>query len=203
MEKPKPLISLLLRRMHLTGVYSRVQGIDIEVRPVDWATGQHQKAVSRHDLGVKNLRQWGLLSESWGQVDRFWLPALPKSFTLPPLAEVISQMKTGKSPAITELIAYLILRGTCQNYHGNRAWSPELIHTLLCGVAWDKVEDPENDLWAEFAGTFHEAENESMTAVHLHCLCGWTNSHACLLGVEELSIARLLSVVAGEMRDEL
>jgi hypothetical protein len=203
MKKPEPLIPLLLRRMYLTGLTERLYGLNVEAKADKWADSARRKAVPRHEPGLKALRAAGLHHDEWGTgIERFWVP---EDYVPPTLADVMSHMDTGKSPAITELITYLILKGKCQHYYGHSKWEYELIHTLLCGVDWSKVSDPENETWAEFAGTECESDQESMTSVRLYCLCGYTDrfDNECVVGIDEMTIAQLLAVTAGEMRDQL
>lgn len=200
MKKPEPLIPLLLRRMYLTGLTERLYGLTVEAKTDSWADSARKKAVPRHEPGLKVLRAAGLHHDAWDGMERFWLPA---NYVPPTLADVMSHVDTGKSPAIAELITYLMLKGKCENYYGHRAWETELVHTLLCGINWTKVEDPENDVWMEFAGTGYDSDREGMTSVQLHCLCGYTDRNRCMVGVGEMSISQLLTVISGEMHDQL
>jgi hypothetical protein len=203
MRKPEPLIPLLLRRMYLTGLTERLYGLNVEAQTDKWADSARRKAVPRHEPGLKALRAAGLHHDEWGTgIERFWLP---ENYQPPTLADVMSHLDTGKPRSITELTLYLILKGKCEDYYGHRKWEPELVHTLLCGIDWGKVSDPENETWSEFAGTECESDQESMTSVQLHCLCGYTDhyDHKCVVGVDEMTIAQLITVCAGEMHDQL
>jgi predicted heme/steroid binding protein len=202
MKKPTPELALLLRRMYITGCYDKFNDVAIAVEKADWEPQlpEHEK---RHLPGAKALRELGLEhDEMWNGHQRFWLPA---GFEVPTIADVLAHMNPDGKASVNELTAYILLKGKVYGTYGSYPWQDELIHTLLCGIDWSKSSEPQNDTWSEFAGTFAENERESMTEVQLYCLCGhvdqWHN--ACHVGVEELSIADLLKITEGEMRDRI
>lgn len=201
MKAPQPLIPLFLRRMYLHNTTERLDGVKIDTKAIEY--GEHE-AAERHVPGLKVLQALDLCSDTYDSVTRFWLP---EGYEPPSLRDVLSHMDTGKSPAITELITYLLLKGKGHYTYGRDTWLPVYVHTLLCGIDWEKVADPESETWSEFAGSFVDNEESPMTSVRLHCLCGYVgeewSEERCRIGVEELSVGELIRVISGEMHDQL
>jgi hypothetical protein len=202
MKKPTPELALLLRRMHVTKCYDKHSDVPIAIGKADWEP-QLPAEVKRQLPGAKALRDLGLEhDEEWNGHQRFWLP---EGFAVPTVADVLAHMNPGGKTSVNELTAYILLKGKVFGQYGSYAWQDELIHTLLCGIDWDKSSEPQNDTWSEFAGTFADDDRVTMTEVQLYCLCAHVDKwhHSCHVGVEALSIAELLKIAEGEMRDAL
>lgn len=202
MKKPTPELALLLRRMHLHHADEKFQGLGVAFDKADWEQGIPDH-VKRQLPGIKALRELGVtFGEEFSGTVTFWLP---ENFEVPTVADVLAHMNPGGKASVNELTAYVLLKGKVDGQYGSYLWQDELIHTLLCGIDWDQTSEPKNETWSEWAGTFCDPERESMTSVQLYCLCGHVSErhNACHVGVEELTIARLLKIAEGEMRDAL
>lgn len=200
--KPRPELALLLRRMHLHNGYDRWNDITVPFAKADWEP-QVPEHVKRHLPGLKALKDMNVTT---GRVhDGCTTLWLRKGSIVPTVGDVLAHMNPNGKASVNELTAYILLKGNVYGTYGSYVWPNELIHTLLCGIDWEKSTEPQNDTWSEFAGTFVDNEQESMTEVQLYCLCGhvdkWDN--ACHVGVPALGVAQLLKIAEGEMRDAL
>lgn len=198
-----PLLPLFIRRMHLKQNFSEPNCVGLLVNNGSYPTDEDSKRDIEVSLAVlPQLKDAGLVIKEQHWTAKVWMR---EDFTPPPVADVLDLMGFD-SPAVNELAAYILMNGKCQNYYGHRTWDGSLVHTLLCGIDWSKSSSPENDSWDEFAGTFAEdCDHESVTAIKLECLCGYTRRYrnSCAVGISAFSIADLLSLVSGSFRDKM
>jgi hypothetical protein len=198
-----PLLPLLIRRMHLKQNFSELNAVGLLVNNGNYPTDQDaERDIEVSAVALPQLRNAGVEIKEQHWIAKLWLR---EDFTPPPVGDVLDLMGF-TSPAVNELAAYILMNGKCENYYGHRTWSDSLVHTLLCGVDWAKSGGPENDSWDEFAGTFAEdCDHESVTAIKLECLCGYTKRYRnhCAVGISAFSIADLLSLVSGSFRDKM